>query len=365
MIVVLGATGYTGRLTVEALLRRGQRPVVAGRSAGKLERLAAELGGSLATAQADVARPETLRGLVEAGDVLVSTVGPFTLRGEPAVRAAVAQGAHYVDSNGEPPFTRRVFEHHGPAAKQAGIGLLPAFGWENVAGNLAGALVLREAGEPAVRVDTGYFYTGRVRFTGGTRTSFAQAMVRPSFAFREGAIRTVRGAERYRTMRAGRLRPGVSLGASEHFSLPRVFPHLREVNAYLGWFGGLPPRAARLMPAISRLGFSMLSVPGARRLVEAGARRLPAGSGRGPEPAERRAAGVHIVGIAYDEEGVPLAEVHVKGIEGYELTAALLAWGAERLAAGALRDAGALGPAEAFGIDPLEAGCREAGLARV
>jgi hypothetical protein len=116
--------------------------------------------------------------------------------------------------------------------------MLTTFGWESVLGNLAGALALLEAGEAAVRVDTGYFCTGLIRFTPGTRASLAGAMVLPSFAYRNGAIHTVRGADRYRTMPVGdRPRPGVSLGATEHFTLPRTFPQLREVNAYLGWFG--------------------------------------------------------------------------------------------------------------------------------
>ena len=60
-IVVFGATGYTGRLTVEALIERGQHPVLAGRSATKLADLAAELGGRLDMAVADVSRPNTIR----------------------------------------------------------------------------------------------------------------------------------------------------------------------------------------------------------------------------------------------------------------------------------------------------------------
>ncbi|MGH3991285.1 MAG: NAD(P)H-binding protein, partial [Pseudonocardiaceae bacterium] len=64
-IVVFGATGYTGRLTAEALVERGRRPVLAGRSAGKLAALAADLGGSLEVAVADVSRPKSVRALVE------------------------------------------------------------------------------------------------------------------------------------------------------------------------------------------------------------------------------------------------------------------------------------------------------------
>jgi short subunit dehydrogenase-like uncharacterized protein len=50
-IVLLGATGYTGALTAEALAARGARPVLAGRDPDKLAALAERLGG-LDTARA-------------------------------------------------------------------------------------------------------------------------------------------------------------------------------------------------------------------------------------------------------------------------------------------------------------------------
>jgi short subunit dehydrogenase-like uncharacterized protein len=43
-IVLFGASGYTGRLTAEAMVGRGLRPVLAARSQAKLDELAAELG---------------------------------------------------------------------------------------------------------------------------------------------------------------------------------------------------------------------------------------------------------------------------------------------------------------------------------
>ena len=108
-IVLFGATGYTGRLTAEAMAAAGARPVLAGRDRVRLEALAGRLGG-LPVAEADTARPDSVRALVGPGDVLVSTVGPFMVRGEPAVRAAVDAGATYLDATGELPFLRRVFE---------------------------------------------------------------------------------------------------------------------------------------------------------------------------------------------------------------------------------------------------------------
>ncbi|MCW2966434.1 MAG: saccharopine dehydrogenase, partial [Solirubrobacteraceae bacterium] len=150
-IVLFGATGYTGDLTARAMVARGLRPVLAARNAQRLDALAAELGG-LETQVADVSAPESVRALVQRGDVLVSTVGPFVRWGEPALHAAVAGGAHYLDSTGETPFIREVFERHGPAAQAAGCGLLTAMGYDWVPGNLAGALALRDAGPAATRV---------------------------------------------------------------------------------------------------------------------------------------------------------------------------------------------------------------------
>jgi short subunit dehydrogenase-like uncharacterized protein len=76
-IVLFGATGYTGRLVAEAMVERGVRPVLAARGRERLEAMAGELGG-LETAVADVAAPASVRALVERGDVLLTTVGPFS-----------------------------------------------------------------------------------------------------------------------------------------------------------------------------------------------------------------------------------------------------------------------------------------------
>ena len=66
--------------------------------------------------------------------------------------------------------------------------------------------------------------------------------------------------------------------------------------------------------------------------------------------------------IAYDAAGRPLSEVHVKGVDGYTFTGRMLAWGAERAAAGALKGTGALGPVDGFGLDELVKGAAEAGI---
>ena len=361
-IVLFGATGYTGRLTAEAMVKRGLRPVLAGRTAAKLAELAGELGGGLDAATADVADPSSVAALVEEGDILVTTVGPFVRWGHAAASAAVTKGAHYLDSTGEPGFVREVFERYGASAEKAGIGMLTAFGYDWVPGNLAGALALRDAGPDAVRVDTGYFNLGRASrdsMSGGTLASLTGAVADPSFAFRGGRMVTERGAKRHRTFAVnGKERAAVTAGASENFTLPRLFPQLLEVNTYLGWFGPM----SRPMQAMSAANSAAFKVPGVRRLYDAATARVVKGSTGGPDADARSKVSSHIVGIAYDAHGKQLSEVHVTGIDGYGFTGRILAWGAEQAAAGGLKGTGALGPADGFGIDELRSGCEEAGL---
>ena len=359
-IVLFGATGYTGRLTAEAMVERGLKPVLAARSRDKLDALAAELGGGLEIATADVSDPPSVAALVERGDVLVTTVGPFARWGQPAAAAATTAGAHYIDSTGEAAFIREVFERYGPVAEQSGSGMLTAMGYDWVPGNLAGALALDRAGDLATRVDLGYYFTGSGSSpSGGTRATMITSLGSPAFRFSDGRLQSERSAKRLRSFRVGaKERPAVSVGSSEHFALPRVAPRLREVNAYLGWFGP----ASRAMQAMS-VGTSLaMKLPRAEQLWGTANERFAQGSSGGPDEELRSKSGSHIVGIAYDAAGRPLAEVHLTGLNGYTFTGRMLAWAAERAASGGLKGTGALGPVDAFGLDVLVAGCAEAGI---
>ena len=68
--------------------------------------------------------------------------------------------------------------------------------------------------------------------------------------------------------------------------------------------------------------------------------------------------------VAADARGRRLATVHLTGGDPYSFTASVLAWAAGRAAAHGVQPAGALGPAEAFGVTSLETACAEAGFHR-
>jgi short subunit dehydrogenase-like uncharacterized protein len=361
-VVLLGATGYTGRLAAGALVATGEKPVLAGRGSPRLASLARDLGG-LDTAIADVDEPDTVRSLLEPGDVLVSTVGPFIRHGRPAVEAAIDAGAVYLDSCGEPPFIQQIFEHHSPRAERTGTALLPAFAFDSVPGNLAGAVALETAGAGATRVDVGYFMPGDRRgwASGGSRASYVRAAIEPSFVWRSG-IRSERGAARVRSFEvAGRRRRAVSAGTTEHFALPRLHPTLREVNTYLGYL----PGPARALQALSTLGAAALRMRGVRSMLRTITAPLARASTGGPDARTRARTGSEVVAVAYDEDGRELSSVRFAGaINSYELSARILAFGARRALKQGIPRAGAVGPVEAFGLRALEEGCGEAGMTR-
>lgn len=358
-VLLFGATGYTGRLTAEAMLRRGLAPVLVGRSADRLAGLAAELDhGSTTVADAD--DPAGLAGLLREGDVLVTTVGPFAQHGRTAATAALEAGASYLDSTGEAGFLRWLFEQLGPRAERAEVSLVPAFGYDYLPGNLAAALALREAGEAAVRVDVGYFVTGgRAALSGGTLASAVGISSDASFGWRSGRLVTERTATRVRSFAIpGGQRQAVSIGGTEQLALPRWAPRLREVNVYLGWIGPL----ARPAQALSLVASGVVRIPGVAGALGRVGRRLAPGSTGGPDADTRARSRSRVVAETYDSTGRRLTRVDLDGPDPYGLTAELLAWGAQQAAAGRILRTGVVGPVEAFGLEQLAAGAAEVGL---
>ncbi len=377
-VVLLGATGYTGDLVARVLVAAGVRPVLAGRNQDRLRRLAAELGGPggpLECLPADVTDPTSVRALVRGGDVLLTTVGPFARWGRAALDAAVSVGAHYVDSTGEGSFIRHVVERAGPQAASAGSVLLTAFGYDYVPGNLAAALALRRAadadgGEP-VTVEVGYFMTGASGAggaSGGTRASAVGMVGEAGYAWLDGRLVPQRpGHELLRVRAGGRLRPAVSVPATEQFFLPRLAPTLRTVRVGLGWFGPLTPAVAVASRAAGLVDRLPPLRAGLGRLLAPAVRRVAGGSSGGPDEQSRARTGSLVVAGVRSGDDRLLAHVELTGPNGYTLTADLLAWAARALA-GLVPGlpppaaAGALGPVEAFGLDTLQAACAAAGL---
>ncbi|MFE7616529.1 saccharopine dehydrogenase NADP-binding domain-containing protein [Streptomyces sp. NPDC057496] len=375
-IVLLGATGFTGQRVLRELLVRGEAPTLIGRNRAKMLAAAECLRADLPVIEADVTSTDGLTRIFDRTDVVVSTVGPFAQLGLPAVTAAARASAHYLDSTGEPPFIRQVFALDAVAAA-TGASIVPAFGYDYVPGNLAGALALAEAGERARRVEIGYFLTrsghgDEVRYhstlrdaftltTGGTRASLVGAAVEDAFAYRRpytgGPARLTTEHTSARLLsfhHAGITRTALTVGGSEHLGLPEAFPHLDSVDVGLGWFG----RSTRLIQTTTHLAAPLLRTEVMRRSLTRLSRHLP-GAAREPDTDGRAL----VIAVARDTSGRPLATTALTGPDPYEMTGSLLAWGASHAAApGTDLTPGAHGPVTAFGLQTLRLGAAQAGL---
>lgn len=192
-LIVYGATGFTGQLVAEYLAQEygngSLKWAMAGRSLTKLEQVRDAIGAPadtpVLTANAD--DPAALRAMAARATVIVTTVGPYQLYGEPLLAACVEAGTAYCDLCGEPAWMAQMIAKYHAAAQASGARIVFSCGFDSIPFDL-GVWVVQQAaiarfGRPAPRVK------GRVRamkgtFSGGTfasgKASMAAAAKDPS-----------------------------------------------------------------------------------------------------------------------------------------------------------------------------------------
>ncbi|NQY86055.1 MAG: saccharopine dehydrogenase NADP-binding domain-containing protein, partial [Alcanivorax sp.] len=138
-IVVYGASGFTGRLVAEYLHQQygadgDVKWAMAGRSEEKLKAVREEIGvpDSVPLITADADQPETLEALAKRTRVVLTTVGPYQLYGEPLVAACAKTGTDYVDLCGEPAWMRQMIDAHGEAARASGARIVFSCGFDSI-----------------------------------------------------------------------------------------------------------------------------------------------------------------------------------------------------------------------------------------
>jgi short subunit dehydrogenase-like uncharacterized protein len=124
MWLLYGANGYTGELIAREAVRRGERPILAGRSAEKIEPLARELGCDWRAFDLD-------RIDLSGVQAVMHCAGPFSRTSAPMVDACLAAGAHYLDITGEISVFEAIMARHDEAVRR-GVMLLPGVGFDVV-----------------------------------------------------------------------------------------------------------------------------------------------------------------------------------------------------------------------------------------
>jgi short subunit dehydrogenase-like uncharacterized protein len=367
-IVLFGATGFTGALTAEYLAATAPsdtRWALAGRNRSKLEEVRTRIGADVGLLEADVTDEATIRAVAEASKVVITTVGPYIVYGEPLVAACAAAGTDYVDLTGEPEFVDLMWLRYHEQARKSGARIVHSCGFDSIPYDLGVLYTVQQLPEDAAISVEGYIRTN-AGFSGGTYQSAIHIMGR----LRQGA--RVGRQRREREQRPGDRKVKGVPGHPHHdrdaggwcIPFPTIDPQTvlrsaRALDRYGPEFSYSHYLVIRRLPTLAALAtgvgtaVALAQLPPTRRAL-----LKLRGSGEGPSPEQREKSWFRIRFVGTGAGKRVVTEVS-GGDPGYGETSKMLAQAALCLAGDELpQTAGQVTPAVAMGqrlIDRLQA----------
>lgn len=127
--LIYGANGFVGREIARLAVEQGLQPVLAGRSAGKIQALAAKLGleGQVIDLQDSPALDRAFRRV----PLVLHCAGPFIHTAGQMSDGCLRSGAHYLDLTGEIP-VYAALAAKDKTAQEKGVMLMPGVGFDVV-----------------------------------------------------------------------------------------------------------------------------------------------------------------------------------------------------------------------------------------
>lgn len=334
--LLYGANGYTGALIAREALRRGLRPVLAGRTAGALQPLADELGLEARVFTLDDS--EAIAAQLQGVALVLNCAGPFSATAAPMMQACLRAGVHYLDITGEIAVFELAQSLDG-RAKAAGIVLCPGVGFDVIPTDCLAAQLkaaLPDATHLALGFDT------RSGLSAGTAKTSLQGLAQGGKLRRDGTILSVPFAHGLRRIDFGD-------GEKQAMTIPwgdvSTAFHTTGIPNIEVYVPATPGRVATL-----RLLYALRHVLSAGWLQRWLRDRIGR-TVRGPSDAQREASPSFVWGEARNARGEVVA-ARIRTANGYSLTVtgalAVVAQVLER--AGSLA-AGAYTPSRLAGAD--------------
>lgn len=348
-IILLGATGFTGQLTADFLLKQTQplKLALAGRDAEKLEHICESLlaDNPLATIPdllvADSHNMASLKQLCAQTKVVISTVGPYMQHGEDLIAACITQGCDYVDLTGEPQFVTTMQRKYSADATKAGVKIVHCCGFDSIPHDL-GVFFTIEALAKKLSVEvlekSDVYIEGFVRghgdISGGTWNSAINAMPQWQDFVRERRLqyqqqsngRDIRLVEKptIRKLKDGWAAP-----------LPTIDPMIivQSAKRYTQYGQSFSYAHFGVVPQLHRLALTSAAVASVFALAQFAkgrdwlAKQRPSGVGPTPEDRARHWFNVEFVATVQtpQQQSVKLRTLVSGGDPGYDETAKMLA----------------------------------------
>jgi hypothetical protein len=196
-VIILGGTGFFGRLIAERLSAAGVRPVIASRSSGDL--------------RIDANSKEDLRASLKQRDLVIDAAGPFQKRTSALIDAARTIGFDVIDLSDSIEYTSMVYQN-APPITAAGVRVLTACSSLST----ISAIVLKTSGiEQPRRLSVYLLPASRFTANPGSMLSFLSGAQTRSRAIRFPEIGT---------------RGGVLVNSVDSVTLPPLFPSLQTIE---------------------------------------------------------------------------------------------------------------------------------------
>lgn len=332
--LLYGANGYTGSLIANMASERGLRPIIAGRDAVTIERLARELNLEYRVfALDDSAAMDSALSEVTA---VLHCAGPFSRTSKPMAEACLRTNTHYLDITGEAAIIESLAARDAKA-KAAQVMLLPCVGFDVVPSDCLAAHLKRRL--PSATKLT-LAIQGMGRLSRGTATTMVENINRGGLIRRDGKLTSVPAAWKTREIDFGRgpvKATTIPWGdvASAYYStgIPNI-----EVYA------AIPASVRRLMKLSRPFGW-LLSSGAVQRFLKKRIDSQPPG----PNESERERGKSFVWGEVVDDSG-NRAVSRLRGPEGYKMTALTSLAIVSRVLAGEF-SVGFQTPSKAYGPD--------------
>ncbi len=139
--MIYGANGYTGKLTAAEAVRRGLKPVLAGRDEAAVKQLADELNLPWRVFRLD--QPGDVEDGLAGMNLVLHCAGPFSATSQPMLDACLRMGVHYLDITGEIGVFQAAWRRSDEAARQDVV-VCPGVGFDVVPTDCLAAMLIEK-----------------------------------------------------------------------------------------------------------------------------------------------------------------------------------------------------------------------------
>jgi short subunit dehydrogenase-like uncharacterized protein len=302
--MIYGANGYTGRLIAREAVKRGLKPLLAGRNRDEIAELARELG--LPHRVFELSDPDEVARNLDGTSVVLHCAGPFSRTAAPMLNACLDLNVHYLDITGE----IDVFElcHHAHVrAKHQGVVVLPGSGFDVVPTDCVAAMLKQRLPDASSLVLA--FEAGGGPSPGTAKTS-VEGLRKGGRARIDGELRSVPLAWKSRSfMREGKARTAMTIPWGDVFTA-YISTGIANIETYMV----VPPKTVERMQWMRRMQF-LLKLGFVQNFMK---RRIER-STPGPSEQRRSDSGSYVWGEVRNPAGKQ-ANIEIAAPNGYDLT---------------------------------------------